>query len=494
MNRESTPSLKQRDIAPMARSDHRGYFAQKAVLPSELPSIMRRHIFTGSLGMVWANLITGIVYIYFGNAIGMTQFQWGILGAISMWVIAAQPLGAVLGEHAGSRKVVWFWLALADRVLRFIGIAGAYLLWRAGHPLAYLALISAVCLGSLVGNMANGPWFGWLATIIPQEVQGTFWGRRDSWISLVVIVVTVPSGLIMDLIPREGKLETAAAILMAASIIGFTDLLIHGTIPEPPFSPGVKRGPLSAVLNPLRNRRFRPWLIFNACWYFSWYLSGALCILYFMENLGFKNNLLGGMIAINGVGLIGSLLTARRAGRLVDRVGIQKVLFLSHLGWAVLPLIWLLATPPTAIFWIGLASLFGGVFPIAANNAAIKLVTRFPPSDEAAMYMAVSSTVANISGGLASLAAGSFLHLVGSWSFPIGRLVVSAFAMLFIASGILRLASVVVLVPRIRERGAPPLDRRQLLLPMFFGLPAVKDRALSRPPTAGEAEEERGEG
>jgi MFS family permease len=451
---------------------------------------MRTHIFTGALGTIWANLVTGIVYVYFGNAIGMTQLQWGILGAISMWVIAAQLLGAYIGERGASRKVVWFWQALGDRFSRLVGIVGAYLLWRAGHPFAYLALIVMICVGSFLGNMATGPWFGWFAAIIPREAQGTFWGRRDSWISLAVIIVTVPSGLIMDLIPREGKLGTAAAILVAASVIGLSDILIHGKIPEPRSPRGGTKGSLALILKPLRDRRFRPWLLFNAWWYFGWYFGASLCNLYFMENLGFKNNLLGGMIAINGVGLIGSMLTARRAGKLVDRVGIQRVLFLSHLGWSALPLVWLLATPSTAVLWVGFASLVGGVFPIAANNAAIKLVTRYPPVEEVAMYMAVSSTVANISGGLASLAAGGFLQAVGPWSFSLGRLVVSAFPMLFIASAIVRLVSVIVLVPRVHERGVAALDRRRLLLPMFFGLPAVTERTETR--SRVDDEEEKG--
>ena len=64
---------------------------------------------------------------------------------------------------------------------------------------------------------------------------------------------------------------------------------------------------------------------------------------------------------------------------------------------------------------------------------------------------------------------------------PLGRLSLSAFPVLFIASTLLRLAATLVLVPRIREKGAVPLDRRQLLLPLFFGLPSVGRKLLARP-------------
>jgi hypothetical protein len=469
---------------------------QRPITPAQLPWIMRRHIVTGALGTIWGTLLTGIVYVFFGNTIGMTSLQWGVLGGITSWVVAVQPLGALLAERAGSRKAVWFWFAMADRLVRAAGIAGAYLLWRAGQPFAYLLLIAAVCAATLLGNMSNAPWFGWLATLIPREVQGTFWGRRDSWISLAVIVVTIPSGLLMDLVPAGAKPATAFAVLMAASLVGMADLLLHAAIPEPPVPRGPRRAGLSNMLAPLRDRRFRPWLVFNACWNFSLFLGGALVALYFMENLGFKGNLLGGMIAINGVTLLGTIVAARTVGRMVDRRGIQRVLMLGHLFWSLLPAIWCLATPPTAILWISISSIVGGIFPAAATNAATKLVTRFPPPEESGMYMGVSSMVGNIFGGFGALAAGGFLQAMGSWSFPVGRLTLSAFPVLFLVSSGLRLASTIVLVPMVREKGAVPLDRRQLLLPLFFGLPAPKrgQAAGDSTPAADSSPGEDGEG
>jgi membrane protein implicated in regulation of membrane protease activity len=86
------------------------------------------------------------------------------------------------------------------------------------------------------------------------------------------------------------------------------------------------------------------------------------------------------------------------------------------------------------------------------------------------MYMAVSSSTANVAGGIGALTAGVFLQVVGGWTAPVGRLTLSAFPLLFMVSFVLRLASALVLVPRIREQGMRD-DERPLLLPLFFGLP-----------------------
>jgi hypothetical protein len=463
--------MKQHNAPAAARArvaSRGGYFTRRRVRRGEMPRLMKKHIVTGTLGSAWANLITGIIYIYFGNAIGMTQFQWGILGGISAWVVIMQPIGAILGERAASRKFVWFWTALADRVIRLAGIVTAYFLWRSGHTLGYLAFMGAVCIGTLVGNLSQGPWFAWLATIIPQEVQGAFWGRRDSWISFVVILVILPSGFLIDLVPQGGKLETALIILVAASVLGYIDILIHGTIPEPPRAEKTRNASFSGILTPLRDKRFRPWLIFTAAWSFGQNLGGALCTLYFMENLGFKNNLLGGMIAVNGIGLLGTMFAARRVGRMVDRYGIKRMLMLGFFFWSLLPAIWLLATPATALLWVGLASLFGGIFPAAANNAAVKLVTRFPRPEESGMYMAFSTMIGSVAAGLGSVAAGGFLNALSGWSVTIVGLVLSGFPLLFITSFVLRTLVTFTLIPRIRLSGAIAEEDRPFLLPMFF--------------------------
>jgi hypothetical protein len=441
---------------------------------------MRKHIATGAMGSAWGTLITGIIYVYFGNAIGLTRLQWGILGGIGSWVVVMQPLGTMLAERVGSRRLVWFWTALADRVLRMIGIVGAFLLWRAGHTAGYLVLMAAVCLGTLVGNLSPGPWFGWLCTIIPQDVQGTFWGRRDSWISLIVILVTLPSGLLMDLVPRNGKLETAVLLLVAASFLGFLDTLIHGTLPEPPVRAAITRGTFTGMLTPLRDRGFRPWLAFTASWNFSLFLGGSLATLYFMENLGFKNNLLGGMISVTILGLLGTLLAARRVGRMVDRLGVKRMLAAGHLFWSFVPAVWLFALPGNAVFWVGLAGAVGGVFSAAATNASVKLITRFPAPEDSGMYMAISTMIGSVAGGLGSLAAGVFLNVMGAWSVQILGLVVSAFPVLFAASALLRFVTVFTLLPRVRTTPAAQREERLFLLPLFFeGLPGIS-RVLRR--------------
>ena len=279
----------------------------------------------------------------------------------------------------------------------------------------------------------------------------------------------------MDLVPRDWKMEAATAILLAASVMGLVDLLVHRTIPEPPYKAAPIRGSLAGVLVPLRDRGFRPWLVFTGAWNLAQSLGGSLATLYLMENIGFKNDMLGGMFSITIAGLLGTFLAARRMGRMVDRFGIKRVLAVCHFLWTLVPAVWLLALPgPWALVWVSVAGVLGTVFSTAAVNASVKLATRFPSSDDGGMYMAISTVVGSVAAGLGAVAAGAFLTALGAWSVRIAGLVVSPFPVLFIVSFVFRLVTVLVLLPRVKTTSGPSGSETPFLLPLFFeGLPGL---------------------
>ena len=111
------------------------YFARRIVYAWERPSIMRKHIYTGAMGNIWASLISGLFFVYFGTAVGLTPFLWGLMGGLSSWVVVAQLLSASMTERIGRRKLVWFWFAILDRVLRLAGILLSLWMWQNGWPL-----------------------------------------------------------------------------------------------------------------------------------------------------------------------------------------------------------------------------------------------------------------------------------------------------------------------------------------------------------------------
>ena len=174
-----------------------------------------------------------------------------------------------------------------------------------------------------------------------------------------------------------------------------------------------------------------------------------MAAIYFLEELGIKDNFLGGTIALTCFALLGSLSTGRWSGGLVDRVGTARVLFGGHIVWSMVPLFWLLASPRRVLLWLGLPSLFGGVASTAATTAANKLITRLPPPEFRATYISVSTSLAGLAGGLGVVTAGTILRCLGDWTLEVAWVDLGAFRLLFIASLCLRLASTLFLIRRI---------------------------------------------
>ena len=434
-----------------ARTATRSFFATRIVYAWERPAIMRKHIYTGAMGNIWATLIGGMYFVYFGTVIGMSPFQWGVMASVSSWVIVAQILSARIAERTGRRKLMWFWFAMADRVFRFAGIVGALFLWRSGSAAAGTVLITAICVANFFGTMGAPPWLSWLADIIPEEEHGRFWGRRAMWVAVSSICVIVPAGFIADRIPEEVKIYAVAGIFAGATLVGVIDLLIHGTIPEPMAERLNRSNLMSDLLAPLKDIRFRPWIVFNTCWTFSMTFGGALSTVYFVNYLGIRNNFLGGAIVLSSFQLLGTIITGQYSGKIVDRLGVKHMLSIGHFFWALLPLFWFFAEPGNALVLLGIGSLLGGSSSTAAANAANKLITRFPPPQNRATYIAVSTTFGSVAGGVGVFAAGLVLTLVQSSGLESLAWTADGYRILFIISAVLRMASALLLLPRIRQ-------------------------------------------
>ena len=431
------------------RSLRARYFVQRIVSPWEIPGIMRKYHYAGAMSSIWMMLASGLFFMQFGTTVGMSNFQWGLMAGISSWLMPAQLISAVVAQRTGKRKMIWFYLAVAERILRLAGILLSLWLWQAGWPGASIVLIVAVCLSSLSGTMALPPWMSWMADVIPEDHHGAFWGRRTGWIAFSVIAVTVPAALLIDKVSPDQKINAMLAIFVFATVIGLLDLFIHGTIPEPEPAASKGRPFIREILKPIRDHEFRPWLVFHACWSFALYLGGSLCILYFLKNLGLSNNLLGGTLALTCLGFAGGL-TGGWSGKLVDRLGVKRILFWGHLTWAFLPAMWLMATPENALYWLGTGSLISGIACTAANTAANKLVTRLPPPELRTVYVAVSSSAGSLAGGCGAITAGIIMYAFGESCIttPLGDF--GGFQVLFLVSLCLRVSSTVFLIPRIR--------------------------------------------
>lgn len=431
----------------------------RIVYPSELPSLMRKHIYTGMMGSVYFTLFTGILFVTFGEDMGLRDWQWGLLAGCSSFVLVLQLVSALLVTRLGTRKELWFFTAIASRICKAAAVTACFWLVTSGSgPQGRALLIVLLVLANAFESIAGPPWMSWLADLIPREQHGRFWGRRTALVAVANIAVMVPMTLVIDYLPESWRAQALLAVFAFAFVVGALDLFIHRTIPEPAMAMPPRSQFLHEIAAPFRDPRFRPWLAFNCTWTFGMTLGGSLAMLHFVRNLGLDRNLTGGAIVLNVLPLIATAFVGSRVGRLVDRRGVRRMLVVGHLGWGLLPLFWILATPSTALYMLGAGAFLGGMASTTAITAANKLITRLPPDGHVAMYVAVSGCLGNLAGGLGPLVGGLLLHAVGDWSLPFGPLTIVGFHILFVSSLALRLGATALLrrVSEPPDEDAPP--------------------------------------
>lgn len=434
----------------------RDYFTQRTIHPDQLPDIMFKHIYTGAMGNVWGTLIAGVFFVYFGNAIGLTKFEWGIMSAVGSWVLLSEVLAAAITQRLGHRKGLWLACALADRSIRFVAIMAALILWHMGWPHAGLVLVCSITLATCLGAMAGPPWLSWLADLIPEKEHGEFWGRRSAWVNVAVVCTMLPAAFYMDRLPENLKLHVTIWIFALATIIGLLDLVIHGTIPEPKMVRPKESDFFRQFLTPLRDRGFRPFLIFSFCWTFSAMVGATLITVYIMEDLGGKKNLFGTSLAMMGAYLVGGMLTARWTGALVDRWGPKRVMRMGYLFWAFIPLNWFFLTPASVLWVVGSVNFVAGFFVTAASNACLKIQTRYPPASHRAMYIAVSNCANYVAAGLAGLTAAIMAQHLEHWTWTLDRLTFTSLDIFAAVSLTLRVSTAILLIGPIREHSETP--------------------------------------
>jgi len=395
------------------------------------------------MGSTHFTLLTGMILVAYMRELGLTYRGIGVLSGLSAFAIVFQLVGAHVTSLIGRRKTFWFYCAMIERICRGLAVVLPFYLVRHSTSYATVALVGFLTLAQVFLALAVTPWMSWFADIIPAKEHGRFWGRRQAWISFALVLVILPCAAFIDRWTDAGLRTEAMLLVFALALgLGYVDLFIHRTIPEPAMRPEPQRRLGATALAALRNRRFRPWLVFTGAWSFSMQLGAVASVLYINEYLGFDHNLFVGMLVLVAVPQVSTILMGRYVGGLIDRLGTRPVLRASYAVWALTLLALALISPgPGAGAFMAGLFLISNFAVISAANAANKLVTRLPRREDRSMYLAVSSCVGCLALGVGSLAGGEALEAFKGWSWQLGGREVVGYHVLFAISTVLRLAS-----------------------------------------------------
>jgi MFS family permease len=414
---------------------------------------LSRSVVEGGLYAVMAGL--GELYFVADSIrLGASAVEIVLVATLPVFVGAIGAIGGVrLLQRAVGRRALTVGAVVAQvAVLVALAVTDGLRLSTPGSLIALAALYQAF------GQAAGTAWSSWFGDVVPAEIRGHYFARRNRWVHLLTFVGLLAGGLILQGIEGSPTSRHAggtgfAVIFGLAAAIRVVSAWLLATSWEPRFTGLAQTDRLGDYLRSPDGRSARRILPLAGVFLFTVAMSSPMFAPFMLKELAFDYRTY--MIAQSCI-VAAKLLTLPSWGRAVDRHGPRQVYVLAAVLVAVVPLPWVFVTGlPLVLAAQALSGAAWGAYEVSLFT--LMLDTTEPRHRP---FIFAAHSVANGVGQLLGGLAGAALFAV----------VDGQYRWIFVASFVLRLTMALVAPRMLGELGShPPLRRRALFL-MLIGL------------------------
>lgn len=443
------------------------------------PTISDQDIASGLRWITWEAVVamglfsitTSGILVAYARVLGCNNFQIGILAALPFLTQPVQILVIPLVERIRRRKAIavfsWIpaqlsWLAIALIPLFFAVPSG---------NAASMLLITLGVRGVFV-SITNCAWNGWIRDLVPQQILGSFFARRQLWANLAAATFGLLAAFFISYwrgyAPGMEALGFTILLGLGAIFLGLPGPIFISLVPEPLMqpAPGPKPSLLSTIAPPFRDVNYRRLLSFLFLWGLALNMSIPFFAVYMLERLLLQ---LEWVVGLSIVSQAANILFLRFWGPLADRFGIKAILSLSASLYLLVVLGWTFTTMPErhslTIPLLVVLHIFAGIAAGGAGFTTGTIGLKLAPQGKATAYLAAAGLATSLGAGLGPLIGGFLgdffstrqLSLVLSWLDPLHYIELPTFNIvgfdfLFVITFVLGLFTVSLLV-RLREDG-----------------------------------------
>jgi MFS family permease len=322
----------------------------------------------------------------------------------------------------------------------------------------FLLLLFLMHAAGAVGGPA---WVSWMADVVPDRLRGKYFSRRRQWGVVSAIPTALLAGWMLDRCCATSDsmmtLRWCAILFMCAAVFGLADIHLFQYLPGVRTPPRRGFGLVKALGGPLRDRQFLWFAAFVGTLTFAVGFMQQFITLYLLDRdrVGLSSGTTQLIVLV--VPMAAQFLALPVWGRAVDRMGKKPVLALAGLGLVPVALGWCLLGPGNLWLAFVLAAahmvLWCGVEIANFNFVLERSGSERGGAAGGSAYVAVNSVIVNIAGCLGGLVAGLIAQSLQNWSWtPVaGARTISFYDVLFVLSGVLRLAAVALFLPLLHE-------------------------------------------
>jgi MFS family permease len=390
----------------------------------------------------------------FALSMGGSTTQIGLIAALTALVgnLMQLPMAA-LTERRWRRK---YWCVLSGLLARGLWVPIALLPFYATGIRAIWIYVALLAFRALAGSLGQPAWTALMADITPRRVRGSFFAYRNILMNISGLVATLVGGW---LIRQWGAPLGYQIAFGAAFVCGMVATATFARLPEPEREhPTTREGAearrwrhlslrhrLQMLAAHLREEKtFTAYALVSLVWTFGLSFPQPLFAAHFVNRLGGTAYLWG---LVSSTSMVATLIGQRYWGPLADRFGGYRIMVVSGVGAASVPLLWRLAPDFRFVFPINLIS---GFMWAGYNLGAFNLLLDVTPDRRRATYVAGYNGLIGLSATAAPFLGGLLSDLVG-------------IPLVFLLSFLVRLAGWGLLARFVHPVRDRPMEWRQLV-------------------------------
>ncbi|NLL83324.1 MAG: MFS transporter [Lentisphaerae bacterium] len=333
---------------------------------------LRQSIVASTVAMFFIAVTTGIPYAMLFDRLQASGKMQGVAAMMTHLSLISMLVGAIFIDRIGKRRIFWRITTSIHRALWFIP-AALVIIMRPGPATASI-IIAITGISLLIGNMGTAAWQSWMADLIPEDIRGTFWSRRQMWIMITLLLSTWLAGWMLDFFDAgnpQASMFGFALVLALAAISGCADVAIHWTVPEPPAESTASTVPLTErLLQPLRQPGFGRLALAMGFWMLSCNVVGPFGNLYMKRVIQVSYSELS---IVQIAATLSNIIGGFTVGYIIDRVGAKAVASVMTLICPLFGIGWFLITDTPVSFTI---PLFGATI-VTKQAIVIVSITNF---------------------------------------------------------------------------------------------------------------------
>jgi len=393
---------------------------------------MRWSIIEGVFALLLSAFTQGSVLTGMALLVGAKESQLGIIFGIPQLANVLQIATPLWVERLKSRRTYVAFFAGTHRIL-FCLTALTIFLPESIRVQTYLSLLG-FCF--IAASMSSIPWQTWMGDLVPEEIRGRFFARRNAIINLTYIVVAPFAGKILDLFPGQTGFLILYGFGLAFAIVN-TGCFIKQY--EPPFHPKPQKTKklLRTYLLAVRNYPFVRMVLFFSIWTVARAIADSFYSVYMIKQLNIK---FFHIKLFETTFFIVLIIASLMWGYLSDRFGNRPIARICSALYIISPILWIFVTHDTYLLLFGI-HILNGLLSAGMGIATFNLLLVSSPRRNKSVYLSLWAAITGISGFVGSYCGGQFLEIFEHHSMTIGFMNLDHYQLLFLLSSGITLAA-----------------------------------------------------